>query len=98
VVLVTAEDRRELLIARLGRIMEALGLDDEERARVCAGVMIWDVTGTVCRLTELDRHGNVVLTGLADAIVERFREKGIAGRGGARSGHLVRGRRTDRKR
>jgi regulatory protein RepA len=28
----------------------------------------------VCRLTELDRHSNVVLTGLADAIVERFRE------------------------
>jgi regulatory protein RepA len=74
VVFVTAEDRRELLVARLARIMEALGLDDEERATVCAGVMIWDVTGTVCRLTELDRHGNVVLTGLADAIVERFRE------------------------
>lgn len=28
----------------------------------------------MCRLTELDRHGNVVLTGLADAIVERFRD------------------------
>jgi regulatory protein RepA len=53
VVLVTAEDRRELLIARLARIMEALGLDDEERATVCAGVMIWDVTGAVCRLTGL---------------------------------------------
>jgi RecA-family ATPase len=74
VVLVTAEDRRELLIARLHRLMEAMDLDDEERAKVCAGVMIWDVTGTVCRLTELDKHGNVMLTGLADAIVEHFRD------------------------
>ncbi|MCA1853627.1 MAG: hypothetical protein LC647_14900 [Beggiatoa sp.] len=39
VVLVTAEDRRALLIARLGRIMEALGLDDKERATVCERVM-----------------------------------------------------------
>jgi RecA-family ATPase len=74
VVIVTAEDRRELLIARLGQIMEALELDAEARAKVCTRVMIWDVTGTVCRLTELDRQGNVVLTGLADAIVERFRD------------------------
>jgi RecA-family ATPase len=74
VVIVTAEDRRELLIARLVRIMEAMDLSAEDRATVCAQVMIWDVTGAVCRLTELDRHSNVVLTGLADAIVERFRE------------------------
>jgi AAA domain len=71
---VTAEDRRELLIARLVRIMEAMDLSAEDRATVCVQVMIWDVTGAVCRLTELDRHSNVVLTGLADAIVERFRE------------------------
>jgi RecA-family ATPase len=74
VVLITAEDRRELLIARLHRIMEVMELNDEKRAKVCAGVMVWDVTGTVCRLTELDRHGNVVLTRLADAIVEHFRD------------------------
>ena len=74
VVLVTAEDRREILVARLHRLMEAMELDDVKRAKVCAGVMIWDVTGTVCRLTELDRQGNVVLTGLADAIVEHFRD------------------------
>ncbi|MGH8480740.1 MAG: AAA family ATPase, partial [Gammaproteobacteria bacterium] len=74
VLLITAEDRREMLIARLRRVMEALGLGDEKQARVCAGVMIWDVTGTVCRLSELDRQGNVVLTGLADAIVDRFRD------------------------
>lgn len=74
VVIVTAEDRGEILMARLHRLMEAMELTAEERAKVCAGVMIWDVTGSVCRLTELDARGNVVLTGLADAIVERFRE------------------------
>jgi RecA-family ATPase len=75
VVIVTAEDRKGILMARLRQIMEAMGLNEEEQSRVCAGVLIWDVTGSVCRLTELDRHGNVVLTGLADAIVERFRDE-----------------------
>jgi hypothetical protein len=32
------------------------------------------LSGSVYRLTDLDRHGNVVLTGLADVIVERFRD------------------------
>lgn len=74
VALITAEDRRELLIARLRRIMEAMDLSAGDRATVCAGGLLWDVSGSVCRLTELDRHGNVVLTGLADAIVERFQD------------------------
>lgn len=72
VLIVTAEDRRELLIARLRRIMEALDLTAAQRATVCDGVMVWDVSGTVCRLAELDAAGNVTLTGLADAIVEWF--------------------------
>jgi len=75
VVIVTAEDRKDILMARLLRIMEAMGLSQEEQVRVCTGVLIWDVSGSTCRLTELDRQGNVVLTGLADSIVERFRDE-----------------------
>ena len=74
VVIVTAEDRKDILMARLLRIMEAMGLSEEEQRRVCAGMLIWDVSGSTCRLTELDRQGNVVLTGLADSLVERFRD------------------------
>ena len=45
-VIITAEDRGEILMARLHRLMEEMELDDAKRAKVCAGVMIWHVTGT----------------------------------------------------
>lgn len=74
VVFITAEDGRELLAARLREVMAQMDLSDQDRATVRAGIGIWDCTGLVCRLAELDRQGNVVLTGLADAIVERFKD------------------------
>ncbi len=74
VLLVTAEDQRERLVARLRMVCEALHLTEEQVQRVREGVLIWDVTGTACRLAELDEHGNVILTGLADAITEIYRE------------------------
>jgi RecA-family ATPase len=54
--------------------MAQMDLSDHDRATVRAGIGIWDCTGLVCRLAELDGQGNVVLTGLADAIVERFKD------------------------
>ncbi|MBA2591848.1 MAG: AAA family ATPase [Pseudomonadota bacterium] len=74
VVFITAEDGRELLVARLREVMAQMDLSDQDRATVRASFRIWDVTGSVCRLAELDARGNVVLTGLADDIVERFRD------------------------
>jgi RecA-family ATPase len=37
VVIVTAEDRKNILMARLLRIMEAMGLNEEEQGRAAQG-------------------------------------------------------------
>lgn len=51
VLVLTAEDAREWLVARLARIMCELDLDDAERKAVMNGVRIKDLTGTGLRLT-----------------------------------------------
>ena len=75
---ITAEDGEELLQARLREVMTALNLTDYERRKVCENFMIWDVTGSMVRLAELDARGNLQLTALADRIVETYRDAGLA--------------------
>lgn len=70
--IVTAEDRREQLVARLREIMDAMQLSDADRAAVLIGVLPWDVTGEQMRLVR-SRDGNLELTTLADDIVEAYR-------------------------
>mgnify|MGYP000865133986 CR=1 FL=1 len=70
-VIVTAEDQRERLLARLREIMARMPLSPEERAKVLASVLIWDVTGLGLKLTEA-RDGNLQLTSLADDISAAF--------------------------
>src|SRR5918996_3800924 len=69
--IVTAEDPREILIARLRRIITAMHLTAEEKTKVMSRVLIWDVRGEVCRLAEQDRKNNINTTGLADHIVSK---------------------------
>jgi RecA-family ATPase len=71
VLIITAEDPRERLVARLREVMNSLSLDDEQRWKVTERIQIWDVSGSLCRLAEMDEDNNVVLTGLADHIIER---------------------------
>lgn len=72
VLMVTAEDRRERLVARLGRIMDALDLTDTQRHRVMRSVCIWDVTGEQAKLVQ-DVGGTILLTDLADQIVDAYK-------------------------
>lgn len=72
VLLVTAEDQRGRLIARLSRIMDGMDLDDDDRATVLASICIWDVTGEQAKLIA-DMGGNIMLTTLADQIVDAYR-------------------------
>lgn len=69
---VTAEDRRERLLARLREILAVLNLDPAERAVAREGVRIWDVSGEAIKLIRA-ADGNVVLTDLTDAIVAAYR-------------------------
>jgi RecA-family ATPase len=68
---ITGEDSRERMIARLQKIVESMKLSDEEVETVFRQVRIWDVSGELCRLSELGEGNNIVLTGLANHIVER---------------------------
>ncbi len=75
---ITAEDGEEILQARLLKIMDALNMTDYERRKVADSVMFWDLSGTMARLAELDARGNLVLTELADRIVDTYRDAGLA--------------------
>jgi RecA-family ATPase len=68
---VTAEDRREQFMARLREILACLDLTPEQRARALWGVRVWDTTGEAVKLIRA-ADGNVVMTDLADDIVEAY--------------------------
>jgi hypothetical protein len=69
---VTAEDRREQFMARLREILASLDLTPVDRARALWGVRVWDTTGEAVKLIRA-ADGNVILTRLADDIVETYR-------------------------
>ena len=68
---VTAEDSREILVARLREIMTAMDTGSEERQTVMDNVLIWDVAGEAFKLIEV-RDGIIELTSLADEIVMAY--------------------------
>lgn len=70
---VTAEDRRERLLARLREILARMDLTPEDRALVLRSVVIWDVTGEALKLTHAS-DGNIRLTSLADDIVAAYKD------------------------
>ena len=70
--IVTAEDARPRLVARLREIMAVMDLTPAERATVMCSVRIWDVTGKGLRLITLS-DGTVALTTLADQVIEAYR-------------------------
>ena len=74
---ITAEDGEELLQARLREVMAALNLTDYERRQVCENFMVWDVTGSIVRLAELDARGNLQITALTNQIVDTYRDAGL---------------------
>jgi len=71
--IVTAEDRRERLVARLGKIMDGMDLTPRQRQKVQQGLLIWDVTGQPAKLVQ-ESDGNLALTTLADDIIEMYRD------------------------
>jgi RecA-family ATPase len=73
--IITGEDSRERLLARLHCIMNALEppLTETEIHQVESGIVIWDVSGQSSRLIENDPAGEVMPTGFADAVIEAAR-------------------------
>ena len=69
---ITAEDSSDLLAARLREIMDAMGLTPDERRIARESIAVWDVSGEMIRLAQLDKSGNIELTDLADSIVTAY--------------------------
>ncbi|WON75152.1 AAA family ATPase [Nitrosospira sp. Is2] len=61
VLIITAEDSREMLVARLRAIVRAMNLNEVEKAKMMKGVLLSDVSGNGFRLTEV--QGDVVKPG-----------------------------------
>lgn len=55
VLLITAEDSREMLVARMRSISEEMGLDSAQISYVQQNVRISDVSGLGCKLTKIDK-------------------------------------------
>lgn len=77
-IIMTAEDSRDLILARMREIMNAMNLTPNERNFVRSQIMIIDVSGDIQRLAESDTANNLVITSLADSIVEQYRNDHIA--------------------
>jgi hypothetical protein len=71
--IITAEDQRERLIARLRAILADMDMTDEQQQTVLKSVLPWDITGEQRRLIEA-KDGNIVLTALADDIVRIYKK------------------------
>ncbi|MBN1379689.1 MAG: AAA family ATPase [Gammaproteobacteria bacterium] len=69
--MVTAEDRREYLAARLREIMKTMDLSFDDRLKVYRCIRIWDVTGEPVKLASCF-DGNIGLTPLADDIIAKY--------------------------
>lgn len=73
VVILTAEDSREMLVARLRRIAESMGLTPAQIEQVRRDVRILDVSGTGTRLTEV-RDDVVVPSPYVGELADALRE------------------------
>lgn len=73
VLIFTGEDSREILLARLNLIMANMCLTAEQCSKVDNNLLIWDCSGDLSRLVEIDDKGNLTLTGMADEVVEKAR-------------------------
>ena len=76
--IITAEDSADLIAARLREILDAMNLSPADRQLARESIAVWDVSGEMLRLAELDGSGNLNLTDLADSIVDAYRDAGIA--------------------
>lgn len=76
--LVTAEDSNELCWARMRELFNAMNLSVNDRYTALNSIAIWDISGSLARLAQLDSCGNIQLTELADDIVDTYRKDDLS--------------------
>ena len=71
--LVTAEDEKEMLLARMRELMDAMDLTDEEQLYVIQHALIWDATETGRKLAKVeDYSGMMLVSDLAYEIAVKY--------------------------
>lgn len=75
-VFVSAEDEKEMVVHRVQRMCAALKMTEQEIDMVSTRLFVEDVSGTVCRLVESKRDGNLDFSASVDGIVQTYRDKG----------------------
>lgn len=78
VLIITAEDSREILVARLRNIAQSMNLSEAQINKVMLGVRISDVSGESFKLTKIDISGVVVISHTVDAIIEESVKESLA--------------------
>jgi regulatory protein RepA len=68
----SGEDSRERIGARLHAIMDAMGLNSDERAAVLDCIRVVDLTGHPFRLCVLDRNGNIRTSDDVSRLIDTF--------------------------
>lgn len=76
--IITAEDQRELCIARMHHIMLAMRLTPVERSIVRDCIMFLDVSGDIYRLAECDAENNLVITDFSNKIIDKYQYVGLS--------------------
>lgn len=72
--IITAEDQRERLVARLREIVRGMELTPDEIQTVRQSLCIWDVSGQQRKLAHIV-DGNLLVTKLAESIVRTYRDE-----------------------
>lgn len=75
---ITAEDSKELILAKFREIVEAMHLSPAARKHVRDQISVWDVSGQIIPLAQLNEAGNIELTPLADNLVAAHKNRGLA--------------------
>jgi regulatory protein RepA len=74
VLILTAEDAREIALWRLYRLAEDMQLSRPEREHIAEHVHIEDATRYPCRFVDVDQGGRLVRTAVLDELAEEYAE------------------------
>jgi hypothetical protein len=77
VLVVTAEDSRQITLSRLNQVCNALGLKESEQQKVLKHFHVEDVSASDAKLVVADRSG-VHATPFVDEIIEKYKGLGLA--------------------
>jgi hypothetical protein len=77
VLVVTAEDDRDITLSRLNQICNAMGLNKAEQKTVLNDFYVEDVSSTDAKLVVAD-HSGVHATAFVDEIIEKYKGLGLA--------------------